>query len=83
MPISELNSFLLQLLRDYKQAILYREVYKALLAQSAPALPQPKIQAALDAFQPLLDRKFLQAEKQLEGGIDPRKVLDDFLHPLP
>jgi hypothetical protein len=63
MPISELNSHLLQLLRDYKQAMLYREVYKALLVQSAPALPQPKIQAALDAFQPLLDRKFLQAEK--------------------
>ena len=81
MPISELNYNLLQLLRDYKDAIHYREAYRILLLQYQPVLPQPMIQNALDAVQPLLDRKFLQAEQELQDGKDTLKVLDEFLHP--
>jgi hypothetical protein len=80
VPISELNYNLLQLLRDYKNAILYREAYRILLLQYQPAQPQPSIQNALDAVQIPLDLKFLQAEQELQDGKDALKVLDEFLH---
>jgi hypothetical protein len=82
VPISELNYNLLQLLRDYKQTILYREAYRTLLFQYMPEpLQQTAIQTALGALQPRLDQKFLQAEQELQDGKDPRMVLGDFLHP--
>jgi hypothetical protein len=80
MPISELNYNLLQLLRDYKNALIYRETFRILLSQYQPELPQPMIQNALSAVRIPLDRKFLQAEQELQDGKDTLKVLDEFLH---
>jgi len=81
MEISKYGQQLLQALRGYKQAVLYREAYKVQLLQHGAEPSEAALQTSLNALQPVVDRKFLPAEQQLLDGKDPQAVLDNFLLP--
>ena len=81
MAIAELNHQLLQLLREYRDAALWREAYKTVLLGHGHEISPLSIQAALDAVTQQSAPRFEKAEAELLGGEDPRTVLNEFLHP--
>jgi hypothetical protein len=81
MTIGEVSYQLLQLLREYRQAILGREALRVLLLARDPNLSEELIQAVQQNILRVPAPKFEKAEQQLLDGTDPRTVLSDFLCP--
>jgi hypothetical protein len=81
MTIGEVSYQLLQLLREYRQAILGREALRVLLLARDPSLSEELIQDVQRNILLVSAPRFEKAEQQLLDGTDPRTVLGDFLRP--
>ena len=81
MTVSEVSYQLLQLLREYRQAILGREALRVLLLARDPNLSGELIQDVQRNILLVSAPKFEKAEQQLLDGTHPQTVLSDFLRP--